>query len=297
MARESLKKIWCFTCNNYTDADIENFSSLYPATCRYVFFAKEIGKECGTPHLQGYLILNKGHRMTQMKKLCSRSHWEATRGSKVDNYEYCTKEGREFFEFGTNETNQGQRSDLSDLMKSVKDGCYDLKRLREDFPDVVAKYPRFVSDYVMDHCPMPEIIDHPLREWQAELNAKLNLPPNDREVIFVVDAKGNQGKTWFAKRYCSLHPENSQYMEAAKRADLAYALNPMIRVLFVNCVRKQTEFLNYGFLESVKDGIVFSSKYESRNKLLGPCHVVVLMNQDPDETALSHDRYKIITCK
>lgn len=286
------KRIWCFTLNNYDESDIEKFSSLVPDTCKYVKFGKEKGAE-GTPHLQGYLILNTVARLKQMKKLCPKSHWEATRGSMAQNEAYCSKDG-DVFEFGSKESHQGKRSDLSDLMKCVKDGCYDLKRLREEHPDVVAKYPRFVADYIQDCSPMPVVEAHPLRDWQADLNTSLLRPPSDREIVFVVDERGNQGKTWFAKYYMQLHPENTQYMESAKKTDMAYALDPKIRVLFVNCTRKMCEFLSYGFLESVKDGVVFSTKYESRNKMLAPCHVVVLMNTQPDMLALSSDRYNII---
>ena len=52
------------------------------------------------------------------------------------------------------------------------------------------------------------------------------------------------------------------------------------------------EYLNYGFLESLKDRMVFSPKYESQMKLLpNKVHVVVLGNEAPDETKMTADRY------
>jgi hypothetical protein len=43
-----------------------------------------------------------------------------------------------------------------------------------------------------------------------------------------------------------------------------------------------TQFLQYDFLEDVKNGFVFSHKDESQVKHLGKVHVVVMMNEMPD---------------
>ncbi len=75
---------------------------------------------------------------------------------------------------------------------------------------------------------------------------------------------------------------------------MAYAFEQTNRHLFVNCSKSMTEFLNYDFLESVKDGHIWSSKYESMVKTCAACHVCVMMNQEPDMGKLSEDRYEII---
>jgi len=150
---------------------------------------------------------------------------------------------------------------------------------------------------VGNNIPEQPLANHPLYDWQATLSETLKGEPDDRKIIFVVDTKGNSGKTWFAKYFCSLFPDTTQYMESAKKADMAYALNPAIKTLFVNITRTQNEFFNYSFIESVKDGMVFSTKYESGLKRLGNVHVVVLMNQEPDMNALSQDRYAFVRIK
>jgi len=81
---------------------------------------------------------------------------------------------------------------------------------------------------------------------------------------------------------------------------MAYALQDTLRVLFLNVTRSVDESqLNYlySFLESVKDGMVFSPKYESRMKYYGKVHVVVMMNQWPNEALLSADRPLLIVLK
>ena len=127
------------------------------------------------------------------------------------------------------------------------------------------------------------------------LGDRLSSVPNDRDIVFVYDPQGNKGKTWFAKWFCKKHSD-AQYLEPSKKADMAFCLQDDLRVLFVNVTRSQAEHSEYlyAFLESVKDGMVFSPKYESRMKILKPCHVVVMLNSYPKTELLSRDRVVII---
>jgi len=108
-----------------------------------------------------------------------------------------------------------------------------------------------------------------------------------------VDENGNKGKSWFSLYYASLHPGKVQIMKPGKKADMAYELKTDIRVFFLDCPRSRHEVLDYDFLESLKDRLVFSPKYQSTTKVMPACHVVVLCNEMPDSTKLSHDRYDI----
>lgn len=282
----AIAKNWCFTINNYTDAHVAVLET-FPST--YLVYGKEVG-ESGTPHLQGYVQMEKKIRLTGLNKLIQGAHWSVARKDAATNIAYCSKEG-DVYERGS-VTYERQRSDLETFKQAVKDGVLDKKRLREEHSEIMAKYPRFVEDYLRDNTPQPELASYPLNGWQSVLNEYLNQEPDDRKIWFMVDRNGGAGKTWFAKYYCRLH-DNAQVMEMGKKSDMAYALRTDIRVLFINCTRSQSEFFNYSFLEAVKDGMVFSPKYESGMKVLNKCHVVVLMNEDPDRTKLSSDRYII----
>ncbi|AXQ65787.1 MAG: putative viral replication protein [Cressdnaviricota sp.] len=285
-------KNWCFTTNNYNDQHVLRLRSLIEEdNCNYIIFGKEIGEQ-GTPHLQGYIALAKRKRLNQVRTLIPDSHLSVAKGSAAQNHKYCSKEG-DFEEYGDIPSSQGKRSDLEEFKTAVKEGTRSKRILVEEHTEVFAKYPRFVSEYLALTQPEPPVDEHPLHTWQTILDTKLNGAPNDREIVFVVDKTGGNGKTWFAKQWIIKH-EDSQYLEMGKKADMAYALNPEIKVLFVNCTRQQAEYMNYSFLESVKDGMVFSTKYESGVKKMQKCHVVVMMNQDPDRELLSEDRYKII---
>lgn len=287
----SRAKNWCFTLNNYNESDCERLL-LLSTNVKYIIFGKEVGDN-GTPHLQGFISFEKRVAFSIVKAHVSdRAHIEVARNSS-QSIMYCKKDGN-FFENGEFIIQSGKRTDLEEFKESVKNGLLDMKDVRELHSDVFAKYPCFCREYIRDNKKAKTVVDYPFRPWQEELNGILNLPPDDRTVIFVVDERGNSGKTWFAHFYAERH-HRVQVLMPGKRADLAFMLDDNIRVLFVDAPRsKQQEYIQYDFLEEVKNGYVFCPKYESCVKRLDKCHVVVLMNEHPDMLKLSSDRYKII---
>lgn len=59
----------------------------------------EKGAEGGTPHLQGFCIMEKNQRLSAMKKIHPTAHWEIMKGSIEDSEKYCTKEDTADAEF------------------------------------------------------------------------------------------------------------------------------------------------------------------------------------------------------
>lgn len=284
-------KNWCFTLNNYSDEDSRRLLVLHPDVL-YVCFGKEVG-ELGTLHLQGFVAFRMAKVFNVAKAFIGNAHISLARNV-INSIAYCEKEG-DFHESGARPApTPGRRTDLDAFKDAVKGGMYDIEDIREHHSAVYARFSRFCLEYINQHKPAPEITLHPLRGWQQDLNASLNLVADFRTVVFIVDPTGNAGKSWFAHYYARNHVD-AQVLLPGKKADMCFALRENIRVLFVDAPRsKQGEFIQYDFLEDVKNGFVFSPKYESRAKRLGKCHVVVLMNEDPDMTKLSLDRYDII---
>jgi len=288
---------WCFTLNNYTDEKLTELSAIDvkdpQGDVEYIIFGKEVG-ESGTPHLQGFVVFKKRKRMTECITTIGQAHWSTTR--MVENsIKYCKKEG-DFIELGSapKNTKQGRRTDLEDFKNDVKEGMRDMATIMQVHTQVAASYKSFVKDYLRVTKPEVVLETHPLRQWQTDLNEILNRPADKREIIFVVDMIGNTGKSWFARYYTSNH--NAQIIIPSKKADMAYALEEDKRAYIFDCPRsKQGEFVQYDFLEEVKNGFVFSSKYESCFKTFATPHVVVLMNEMPQMDKLSVDRFKIIT--
>lgn len=287
LSEMSRAKHWCFTLNNYSQDDIDRIVA-NSDRFDYVVFGKEIGAS-GTPHLQGFVSFPARVRRSVCIAQIGQAHFTVARN--IDNsIQYCKKDG-DFIELGVKPAGPGSRSDLESFKVAVATGCLDLKKLRNDFSEIYAKYPAFCMQYVQDHMPRKVVEMHPLRPWQQALYDNLKREPDSRQIFFIVDPIGNSGKTWFGHYYCFLH-ENAQVLLPGKKADMAYALNPLSRVVFVDAPRsKQGEYIQYDLLEDIKNGYVFCSKYESRVKQMQPCHVVVFMNEDPDMNKLSKDRY------
>jgi len=282
-------KHWCFTLNNYTQANVDRLANL--TGIDYLIFGKEVGAS-GTPHLQGYVAFQSRKRLNQCIQEIGQAHFSITRMIE-QSIEYCKKDG-DFIERGTPPKGDGKRSDLEEFKQTVSEGVYDLKELRQLHSEVCAKYHRFVKEYVNDMKPKVCVPVYPLRDWQANLHAILVLAPDPREILFVVDFTGNQGKSWFCRYYTDLH-DNAQIIVPGKKADMAFVLEENKRVYLFDAPRaKQGDFIQYDFLEEVKNGMVFSPKYESVLKKFNTPHVVVMMNEEPDMSKLSNDRYNII---
>ncbi len=146
------RRHWMFTINNPTLTPTL-ISSTFEAIAdfRYLVFQIEAGEE-GTPHAQGYVEFSRAKRMTALKKVLSRAHWEYRRGTRAQARNYCMKEETrvsgpyetgEWVEQGAEHGNGGgARSDLAAFRDNIRLG----KRKRdliEDRPDIIAKYPKF----------------------------------------------------------------------------------------------------------------------------------------------------------
>lgn len=289
-----------FTVNNYTDDDVAELRKI-SSKVKYLVFGKEISSS-GTPHLQGFVVFPNPRRLSSLHSLLpSHGHWSALRTSEYRSSNYCKKEG-DFEEYGVSprETRKGQgkRSDLEAVRDLIKAGETDTKKLRDLFPCVCAKYGDFVHRLILDQISPPELELFPLRDWQSELYQVLKRSSDKRPINFVVDPKGNSGKSWFIL-YVEKFLGNTIHLLPGKKADMVYAfinqLTANTRICFIDCPRsKQGEFIQYDFLEEIKNGCVFNTKYRSDIVRFPTIHVVVMMNEQPDETKLSEDRYKII---
>lgn len=98
--RQAPRKHWVFTVNNPSPTDQ---GGLWLPPYEYAVLGLEVG-ECGTPHIQGYVVFKSKLRLTQIKKhsvTAGRAHWEQQSVYSTPNQaaDYCKKDG-EFKEFG-----------------------------------------------------------------------------------------------------------------------------------------------------------------------------------------------------
>lgn len=298
-------RFWCWTLNNYDETELVSLrTSLSKEEVRYACFAKEVG-EGGTPHLQGYTAFKIQKTESQCRSYLSPNVASfVCKGNEDQNVAYCSKQctvDNPLEEFGVRDRSKGKRTDLESFKDAVKAGCVDLSILIEEHSGVIARYPRFVEQYVRKYLPVPDLVHHPLRPWQADLTNYLAGPPHAREIVFIVDPLGNGGKSWFVDQYLFHHP-NSIWFTPGKSVDLKYAFYSMLkspRVVFfdaprarqnIACGDQEKSLIPYDFLEELKNGRMMNSKYNSSPFSFTVPHVVVMTNNDIDGTMLSTDR-------
>lgn len=118
------------------------------------------------------------------------------------------------------------------------------------------------------------------------------LEQNDRKILWIVDEIGNSGKSWFGKWLVCTH-DNAIHVENAKTADIKFAYNFEDIVVF-DYTRSVEERVNYEVIESLKNGIMFSGKYESISKCTTKTtRIICMSNFMPELSKFSKDRWDI----
>lgn len=290
-------KRWCFTLNNYTVDEYEKLQCIGENQCTYMILGKEHGEDRSTPHIQGYCIFKQRKDFTVVKKMIPRAHLEVARGSSSDNKKYCSKDG-DYWENGEFSETAEKQSCLSEAVSSVLSG--------ENAENMLETYG---GAYVVQHKNIHQVASSilaqkhqntltfenaTLRNWQQHIFDILQkqLDENDdRTVLWVVDAIGNCGKSWFAKYLFSTLGSSRVFItHNCSTRDITYAYNYQDICIFD---LGRSSGVNYEVLEMFKDGVIFSSKYESGLKVRSTCAVLVLSNFLPDRSQLSQDRWLI----
>jgi len=291
-----------------------------PGTIRGVVWQLERGAEGGNLHLQIYAEFKAPQRLAAVKRWLPRAHCEPRRGTAEQvrflvvsvvvltdltsllsllpqAIAYCRKEEtREpepsgpwtFGDFAA--SGQGARSDLAAAVVTLK--AHGLKRVAQEHPEVFVRAHaglRALEAILED---LPKDPDFEPRSWQARLDVRLALPPNDRTIVWVHDSVGKKGKS----RYCRhLVLEHGAILLGGRIADMMYAYKKE-RIVCFDITRAQADMSMhlYSMAEFLKNGMFLSTKYESRQVVFTPPHVVFFANVMPEPGRWSEDRLKLI---
>lgn len=143
---------YAFTLNNYTNDDCTIINSIPHL---YLVYGYEESPTTGTPHLQGFITLPSLRRLTALKKLHPKIHWEKAIKDSMTNATYCKKSGN-FYEDGKVPT-QGKRTDLEKAATLLLEGA-SVAAVALDNPSVFIKYSRGLREFALI-CQQP--YDHP----------------------------------------------------------------------------------------------------------------------------------------
>jgi len=270
---------------------------------RYLVYQKEKCPKTGKEHWQGYAEFTKTMRYKAASKSLSinGAHLEIRIGSREEARSYCMKSESRIsdpIEIGNWEAGgQGTRNDLTDLIKRVRDGASDTALIDHD-PEQACTYRNFIK-WVRSAWNETKSNDYcnkwakaqVLNPFQTHILKKIEAQ-NARQITWVCDLTGNRGKTHLSKVLCGTG--QAQRFTNGRTRDIAFAFDPNINIVIFDLARSCEERINYQIIEDLKNGMLFSSKYESKSLIFKEPTILVMANFMPDKSKLSDDRWDIV---
>lgn len=132
--------------------------------------------------------------------------------------------------------------------------------------------------------------------WQAQMDALLQKPVDDRIIYWVYEPEGGVGKTAYSKY---LAERRGALVLGGKSNDIKHGIaswlgsGKQLPLVIFHFTRTVEDYVSYEAIEAVKDGIFFSGKYESGMVIFNPPHIMCVANFHPQTQKLSQDRWRI----
>ena len=148
----------------------------------------------------------------------------------------------------------------------------------------------------------PEMSSCNLKGWQKELLSLME-NPTDREIIWIIGKRGNEGKTWLQK-YIEHYFGTRRVFRSSIVKDVSSMLHLLSKrtlactdIFLLNISRSfDIADVPYTVLEDIKDGQASSSKYSSKIlKFCTPNVLVIFSNYLPMHHKVSQDRWRRYT--
>lgn len=135
-----------------------------------------------------------------------------------------------------------------------------------------------------------------LYEWQQQLEEYCMSDTGDREIYWLYDKAGSQGKSkWKKHMIVNKGAIGLAYSSTSNLINLVS--KTMSKIYIVDLTRAKPVDIGrndlYAAIEATKDGCVVNTKYETACVCFDPPAVVVLANVKPKMSELSPDRWKL----
>lgn len=309
-------KNWCFTWNHYSAENIAEIKATWTAPSglnfRCVMFEEEVAPTTGTPHLQGFFVAHSDKSFKQLRALLPAGiHIERMKGRIDQNVKYCSKDKTGVVLIGTlpesakdkgkHGVGQGHRGIESKENDTWRNYIADVAA-GMPWKDLTIKYAYMAGMYTKGFTELYELhrpkLQFDLRKrhgtlypWQVEFLALIDAGADARSVYWIWSDAGNVGKTDATKHLVSV--AGFTPIGNGVTRDMSCAWKGTHTVIDI---ARSEDDVNYAFIEKAKDGMVFSSKYESRTKIAENgenCFVVCFANVPPKVDRLSADRWRI----
>lgn len=284
-------RAWCFTLFGYDKADLKVLAHLSQGSkrCRY---QEEVCPDTNREHIQGVIEFKSQVHFTALKKKFKRDdvHLEAARDI-ARSGEYCSKD----------ETRPpgGKQWSSGVWPRVVTDPL--LGKERREFQTAIEK---------------TLFLDNPASDTPgggggssaAAAGVRTSryvcgsdwLEADERKISWWVDYEGALGKTTLAKSLMIRHPKRVAYITGGKSGDITFTIAGFVadksndlRLVLFDFPRCLEGHVSYHAIEQIKNGMVFSPKYESRTVVFCQPHIVVMANWEPDRDKMSADRWDV----
>ncbi len=127
-----------------------NHGTKFSKGVRYLTYQKEVG-ENGTPHFQGYVEFEQAKRLSAVKKISPRAHWEIRAGTPKQAAQYANKPETRVagpWTDGESGPGKGSRTDLESVGRESISGI-PIKAITEQNPGLFMQYGRGMRDLAM----------------------------------------------------------------------------------------------------------------------------------------------------
>lgn len=191
----------------------------------------------------------------------------------------------------------GERTDFDAIREVLRDHGPEegIRLVAEQFPGQFIRYPSGITQLAQLVIPkVRESDEFILRPWQQALQTIVKGKPHPRHIYWVEDGLGNSGKSRLSTYLCR---EMGAVELDGRLQDAAFSYTGQKIVIFdlARAVEPATLRDLYIVAEKLKNGQIYSSKYQSRLKVFDVPHVIFFSNSPPPVGVWSIDRLQHIT--
>lgn len=248
-------RAWFFTWNNYPGTFGTDLLNCFAKAKKYVF-QQEVGKT-GTPHIQGFVEWVNPVWNTSIQEQLPGIWIQKCRNMKASEV-YCSKV----------DTKAG---------KTYYHGLMFKNKLIDPLEGL---------EYFW---------------WQHWLDDIIVGPVCTRTMYWFWNEHGDNGKTTLARHLCIKYPKKRILYVNGSANNIKCAFAKMMEkgnppeVVIWGIPKERSDYISYGAMEEIKDGIFFSGKFESGMCQFNPPHVIILANCGPNiGDNMSVDKFKVV---
>lgn len=232
--------------------------------CAYLVYGREVCPTSNRPHLQGYVCFRSAKTRSAVKKALKDNtvHLEDAKGNSLQNFNYCTKEGRYVFEKGVRPMTQKEKGEAgkrkwAEIAANAKAGNFEA--IRESDPRVYITQYSAIKRIAKDHMVKPPDLQKLDNLW--------------------IYGPHHTGKSHRARQEA---PDGLYYSKPPNKWWCGYQGEP---VVILEDIDEEHSYLGYS-LKIWADKYSFIAEEKNGAQCIRPQRIIVTSNYHPNEIFL-----------